>query len=70
MNLKQEVKSLANALDNYDWNINPDDYPVNGKAIASKLNTFKVWEYLTAEQESKVINEIKMLIKSEPVGGT
>lgn len=68
MSLKQEVKKLANALDNYNWNINPDDYPVNGKAIASKLNILKAWKYLTVEEESKVINEIKMLMKSEPVG--
>ena len=63
---KNELQRLKQALDNYDYGINPSDYPVNGGAIADYLDTLKAWEFLSAEQEKSVIKYILALIEAEP----
>ena len=66
MTAKNELQRLKQALDNYDYGINPSDYPVNGKAIADCLDTLKAWEFLTAEQEQVVIKDMLSLVEAEP----
>jgi len=66
MTAKNELQRLKQALDNYDYGINPNDYPVNGRAIADCLDALKAWEFLTAEQEKAVIKDMLILVKAEP----
>lgn len=63
---KNELQSLKQALDNYDYGINPSDYPVNGGAIADYLDTLKAWDFLTVEEEKSVIKAMLTLVEAEP----
>ena len=66
MTAKNELQHLKQALDNYDYGVNPSDYPVNGEAIAHCLDTLKAWEFLTVEQEQAVIKDMLSLVDAEP----
>lgn len=63
---KNELQRLKQALDNYDYGVNPSDYPVNGRAIADCLDTLEAWEFLTVEQEQAVIKDMLTLVEAEP----
>lgn len=63
---KSELQSLKQALDNYDYGINPRDYPENGGDIADYLDVLKAWEFLTVEQEQGVIKDMMTLVEAEP----